>query len=88
LGIITQSSGHRLDPRSFHGKVVLFDNGCPDSPNVGISTQNGNEVGLAVPCVINLSNKPIQPQPNSRGGVLHSLGVFENAEAFVGILHG
>jgi hypothetical protein len=45
-------------------------------------------VSLAIPSVINLSNKPIQPKAYSRGGVLHSLCVFENAEAFVGILHG
>jgi hypothetical protein len=45
-------------------------------------------MGLAVPCVINFPDIPIQPKAYSRGGVLHSLCVFENAEAFVGILHG
>jgi hypothetical protein len=88
LGILTQASGERLDPRSFHGKEVLLDNGCPDGANVGVATQDRDEVGLSVPVVIDLSNKPIQPQPDSRGGVLHSLRVFQNAKALVSILHG
>jgi hypothetical protein len=45
-------------------------------------------VGLAVLAVFNLSNKPIQAKSDSRGGVLHSLRVFQNAEALMGILHG
>jgi hypothetical protein len=45
-------------------------------------------VGLAVPGVINLSNEPIQPKPDSCGGVFHALRVFQDAEALVGILHG
>jgi hypothetical protein len=45
-------------------------------------------VGLTVPLVIDLSNKPIQPQPDSRGGVLHPLRVFQDPEALVRILHG
>jgi hypothetical protein len=42
-------------------------------------------VGLAAPTVFDLSNKPIQSKPDSRGGVLHSLRVFQNPEALVGI---
>jgi hypothetical protein len=44
-------------------------------------------MGLPVPSVFDLSNKPIQPKLDSRGGVLHALRVFQNAEALVGILH-
>jgi len=45
-------------------------------------------LGLAVPAFFDFTNKPIQLQPDSRGGVLHSLCVFQHAEALVGILHG
>jgi hypothetical protein len=68
--------------------LVLLDDGCPDGANVGVATQDGDEVRLAVPAVFNLSNKPIQPKAYSRGGVLHSLRVFQHPEALVGILHG
>jgi hypothetical protein len=87
LGIFTQGRGHRLDPRSFHGKEVLLDDRCPDGANVGVATQNRDEMGLAVPAVFNFSNEPIQPKAYSRGGVLHSLRVFQHSEALVGILH-
>ena len=49
LGVFTQAGGDRLDPRSFHGKVVLLDDGCPDGANVGVATQDRYEVGLTVP---------------------------------------
>ena len=68
--------------------TVSLDDGCPDGANVGVATQNRYEVGLTVPSVFDLSNKPIQPKPDSRGGVLHSLRVFQHPEALVGILHG
>jgi hypothetical protein len=45
-------------------------------------------VGFPVLVVFDLSNKPIQPHPNPCGGVLHSLRVFQDPEALVGILHG
>jgi hypothetical protein len=70
-----------------HSKEVLLDDCCPDGANVGVAAQNGYEVGLTVPAVFDLSNKPVQPKPDSRGGVLHSLCVFQNPEALVGILH-
>jgi hypothetical protein len=88
LGVLTQASGERIASRSFHGKGVLLDDGGPDGANVGVATQDRNEVGLAVACVFDLSNKSIQPKPDSRGGVLHSLRVFQHPEALVGILHG
>jgi hypothetical protein len=88
LGILTQASRHRLDPRSLHAKEVLLDDRCPDGANVGVAAQNRYEMGLTVPSVFDLSNKPIQPKLDSRGGVLHPLRVFQNPEALVGILHG
>jgi hypothetical protein len=45
-------------------------------------------MSLAIPAVSDISNKPIQPKPYSRSGVLHSLRVFQHSEALVGILHG
>jgi hypothetical protein len=71
-----------------HAKEVLLDDRCPDGANVGVAAQNRYEMGFTVPSVFDLSNKPIQPQLDSRGGVLHPLRVFQNPEAFVGILHG
>jgi hypothetical protein len=87
LGVFTQSGSYRVDVRDFHRKGVLLNDGRLDGTNVGISAQNGNEVGLAVPFVINFSNKPIKSKAYSSGGVLHSLGVFQHSKAFVGILH-
>jgi hypothetical protein len=46
LGILTQGHGHRLNPRDFHGEEVLLNNGRPDGADVGVPTQNRNEVGL------------------------------------------
>jgi hypothetical protein len=37
--------------------------------------------------VFNFSNKPIQAKAYSRGGVFHSLRVFQHSETLVGILH-
>jgi hypothetical protein len=88
LGIFTQARGHRLDSWGFHGKEVLLDNGSPDGANVGVATQDRYEVGLAVRAVFGLSDEPVQPQPDSRAGVLHSFRVFQHPEALVGILHG
>jgi hypothetical protein len=88
LGVFSQGRGHRLDSWGFHGKEVMLDDGSPDGANVGVATQDRYKVSPAVPAIFNFSNEPVQPKPDSRGGVLHSLGVFENAEAFVGILHG
>jgi hypothetical protein len=88
LGVFTQAGGYGLDPRSFHGKCVLLNHGCPDGANVRVTTQNRYEVGFAVLAVFNFSNKPIQPKAYPRGGVLHPLCVFQHSEAFVGILHG
>jgi hypothetical protein len=88
LGILTQAGGERIESWSFHRKEVLLDDGCPNGANVGIPAQDRDEVGVAVPRVINLSNKPIQPKADSRGGVFHALRVFQYAEALVRILHG
>jgi hypothetical protein len=88
LGVFSQGRGHRLDSWGFHGKEVMLDDGSPDGANVGVATQDRYKVSPAVPAIFNFSNEPVQPKPDSRGGVLHSLGVFENAEAFVGIPHG
>src|ERR1039458_7413508 len=87
LSIFSHGRCYRIDPWSQHSEQTLLHNGSPNGANVGVGTHNGNEVGLAVPSVFNFSNKPIQSKAYSCGGVLHSLGVFENAEAFVGILH-
>src|ERR1035437_10122410 len=88
LGVFPQACGEVLDSRCFYGKEVLLDDGCPDGANVRVGTQDGNEVGIAIPCVINFPDKPLQPKADSRGGVLHSLRVFQYPEALVGILHG
>jgi hypothetical protein len=88
LGILTQASAERIESWSFHSKEVLLDDGCPDGANVGVPTQNRDEVGLTVSAVFNLSDKSIQPKPDSRDGVLHSLRVFQDPEALVGVLHG
>jgi hypothetical protein len=88
LGVFAQARNERLDPRSFYGKEVLLDDGCPDGANFGAATQDGDEAGLAIPAVFDLSYESIQPQPDSRGGVLHSPRVFQHPEALVSILHG
>jgi len=59
LGVFAQASGERLDSRSFHGEVILLDNGRPGGADVGVPAQNGYEMGLTVPAVFNFSNKPI-----------------------------
>jgi len=87
LGAFAKGYGHRLDVRGFHGEVALLGYGCPDGANIGIAGQNRYEVGFTIPSVINLSDEPVQPQSNSRSGVLHSLRVFQHPEALVGILH-
>src|ERR1017187_1119837 len=87
LGIFTQTSGHWLDPRSFHGKEVLLHHGCPDGAHVGVGSQNRYEMGLTISCVFDLPNKSIKPKADSCGGVLHSLCVFQHSKAFMGILH-
>jgi hypothetical protein len=87
LGVFTQAGRYRLDAWSFYGKEVLLDDRCPDSANVGVPTQNRYEVGLADMAVFNFSNKPIQAKAYSRGGVFHSLRVFQHSETLVGILH-
>jgi hypothetical protein len=88
LGVFAQTGGKRLNPRGLDSENVLLNHGCPDGANVGVAAQNRYEMGLTIPSVFNFSNKPIQPQSNSRGGVLHSLRVFQHPEALVGILHG
>src|ERR1039458_627253 len=45
-------------------------------------------MGLTVLAVFRLTDKSVKPHPDSRGGVLHSLRVFQYPEALVGILHG
>jgi hypothetical protein len=68
--------------------MVLLDNGCPDGPNVGIPTQDRNEVSFTVLVVFDLANEPIQAKPNSCVGVLHPLRVFQHPKALMRILHG
>jgi hypothetical protein len=87
LRAFTQAGSEWLDPRTFYGEVVLLDYGCPDGANIGVSTQNGDEVSLAIAVAFDLANEPIQVKPDARCGVLHPLRVFQNAEALVGILH-
>jgi hypothetical protein len=88
LGVFAQTGGKRLNPRGLDSENVLLNHGCPDGANVGVAAQNRYEMGLTVPSVFDLSDKPIQPKLDSRGRVLHALRVFQNAEALVGILHG
>jgi hypothetical protein len=73
--------------QGFCSLILGRGHGRPDGANIGVPTQNRYKVGLACPAVINLSDEPIQPKANSRGGVLHSLRVFQHPEALVGILH-
>jgi hypothetical protein len=40
LGVLTQASGERIKCRSFHGKWVLIDDGCPDGANLRVATQD------------------------------------------------
>jgi hypothetical protein len=87
LRAFTQGDHERFRSRSLYGKVVLLDDGCPYGANIGIPTQDRDQVALTGPPVVHLPNEPIHSKPDSRSGVLHSLRVFQNAEAFMGILH-
>src|SRR5271157_3169150 len=87
LGVFSQSHGRRLNPRGFHGEEALLDDRCPDGANVGVATQDRDDVGLSGPALFNLSNKPVQAKAYTRGGVLHPLRVFQYPEGLVGILH-
>jgi hypothetical protein len=66
LGFFTQAGRHRLNARGLDGENVLLNHGCPDGANVGVATQDRDQVGFTVLVVFDLSNKPIQPQSNSR----------------------
>ena len=87
LRVFTQAGGELIDPGSFYRQLILLDDGCPDGANVGVPTQGRDKVSLPVSRVIDFCNKSVQPHPDLRGGVFHSLRVFQDAEAFVGILH-
>jgi hypothetical protein len=88
LGVFTKASGEGIEFRCFHGKEVLLDDGVPNGADVRFATQDRDEVGLAVPLGFDFANEPIQPKSDPRGSVLHSLRVFQDAEALMGIVHG
>jgi hypothetical protein len=87
LRAFTQGHHEWFSSRSLYSEVALLDDSCPDRANIGIATQDRDEVALTGPLGAHLPNEPIHPKPDSRGGVFHALREFQHSEALMGILH-
>src|SRR5579859_3088946 len=84
----TKGCVERASFRALYGEEALFVDGGPDSPDVGVPTQDGDDVGFAGRLSFCFTDKAVETKPDPGGGVFHPLRVLQNSKTLMCVLHG
>jgi hypothetical protein len=89
LSVSLQAYSGGWNLRTFHHEPVYHGNGSADGRDLGIATDDGDQVSLGLPGRIrqHLADETVQVKSDAGGGFLRALHIREPSEAEMGILH-